>query len=171
MTQITMTDELQMKVDNLTPFQRAYCEHRAKGLSQSLSAAKAGSSAEDKYARGRIGYQIEQIDGAKEYIQFIKGKRAETAVIDDIEVINMFKEVYKAAFDAGKYKEANVSAQLIGLAIGLLGKQVTSKSTQPNSITGKNNTEVFKEDEGDEVLNQTDERLEKLKQMMKDLNK
>ena len=164
-----MTEELETKVGMFSPFQRSYCEYRARGLSQSLAAAKAGSTAEDKQSRGRVGYQIEQIDGAKDYIAFLQAKRAETAVIDDITVINMLKKVYEAAFDAAKYKEANVSAQLIGMAIGIFNKGNQIKPQHVTGSTNKNNTEAFKEEE--EELNRTDEKMAQLTQMLKDLNK
>lgn len=165
-----MSEELEAKVGMFSPFQRSYCEYRARGLSQSLAAAKAGSTAEDKQSRGRVGYQIEQIDGAKDYIAFLQAKRAETAVIDDITVINMLKKVFDAAFDNNKFKDANVSAQLIGMAIGLFNKPQSIKPTQADKALGnKNNTEAFKEEE--EELNRTDEKMAQLTQMLKDLNK
>src|SRR5687768_14798140 len=109
-----MPEDLRHKVEGMTAFQRSYCEYRARGLSQSVSASKAGSNAADKEARSRVGYQIEQLDGAKDYIVWLQQQRAKTAVIDHIEVIDMLRKVYDAAFVDKKFKEANVSAHLIG---------------------------------------------------------
>ena len=165
-----LPENLQIIVENLSPFQRKYCEYRAKGLTQSLCAEEAGSQGKDKTAKGRIGYQVEALPGVKDYILWLQQERAKVAMIDDIEIIEKLRKVYDDAMTDGKYPAANEAVRLMGMLIGLF----YSKSSIPQEIieattTTTNNTDAFKED-GEEI-NETDLRLEKLQQMMKDLNK
>ena len=162
-----LPEELQVIVENLNPFQRKYCEYRAKGLKQATAAEKAGSSSEDRNNLGRIGYAVEQIAGVKDYILWLQQARAKVAMIDEVEIIDKLRAIYEAAMDNTKLKEANTSVELMGNLIGLFGsKGVTTVSKETNTEQPKNNTEAFKEEEA----NETDQRLAKLQQMLKDIN-
>lgn len=166
-----LPDNLQVIVENMTPFQRKYCEYRAKGLKQAAAAAKAGSSSEDKTNLGRVGYQVEQMVGYKDYILWLQQERAKVAMIDEIEIIDKLRRIYDQAMTIDKLKEANTSVELMGNLIGLFGAKgipMTTKEAEIENGTA-NNTGAFK-DEGLEE-NETNERLAKLQQMMKDLNK
>ena len=168
-----MSEELKAKVVNLTPFQKNYCEFRSKGFSQAISAQKAGSNAKDTANLGRTGFQVETMDGVKDYIIYLKAMRAQVSIIDHTEVIKMIKQVYDKSMDMDKFKEANDAAKLLGQALGLFDTKnngnATKTATLPSEIT-KNNTDAFRE-EGDVDDNQTSERIEALQKMIKDLNR
>ena len=71
-----LPENIQNIFDNLTGFQKTYCEYRSKGLSQSVSAEKAGSNSQDKQALASVGYSIEQLPGVKDYLAYLKEERA-----------------------------------------------------------------------------------------------
>ena len=158
-----MPQELEAMVENLTGFQRKYCEFRSKGMTQSLSAQKAGSEVKDSASRGRVGYQIEQMPGVKEYIHFLQEQRSKVVGVDELEIIQKIRAVYEAAMASDCYKEANVSAKLLGETIGLFGKadgRSVNRHSKPQ--------DAFEEDnEGVE----TEDRIKRLQGMMRDLNK
>jgi hypothetical protein len=152
---------IQTIFDNMTTFQRTYCEYRSKGLSQAIAAEKAGSNGKDKNALTCVGYAIEQLDGAKEYISYLQMERAKVLPVDELEIIAKLREVYSECMRLEEYREANKALELMGTIIGLFGR---------NKIMVKPETgaDSFK-DEG--VENNTNERIAKLQSMMKDLNK
>lgn len=164
-----MPEELQAKVTNFNAFQKAYCEYRAKGFSQAMSAERAGSGAE-KQNLARTGFQVETLDGAKEYISFLKSERASTSVLDALEVIKMIKKVYDAALREDKFKDANDSAKLLGMAIGIFDHKNNGVSKGKTDNTEvKNNTDAFREGEEPDD-NQTSQRINELHKLMKELN-
>src|ERR1035437_10788315 len=114
-----LPEDLKVQLENFTPFQRTYAEYRAKGLKQSEAAHRAGSNASDKTARGRVGYQCEQLPGIKEYIFWLQQQRAKVAMIDQTEIIDKLRHVYDGAMLDCKYKDANTSVELLGKLIGL----------------------------------------------------
>jgi len=152
---------IQTIFDNLTVFQRTYCEYRSKGLSQATSSEKAGSNGKDKNALACVGYAIEQLDGVKEYISHLQQERAKVFPIDELEIVAKLRDVYTECMRNEDYKEANKALELMGAIIGLFGK---------NKIMVKSDTssEAFK-DEGLETS--ASERMAKLQSMMKDLKK
>lgn len=159
-----MPDNLRVKVEKLTPYQRKYCEYRAKGLKQADAAEKAGSGAADRAAMSRGGYNIEQMDGAKDYILWLQEQRARASVVDEIEVIEKLRAVYEQAMDSNKFAEANKAAELLGNAIGMFKPTGSSKTAEVSSKDGpKNNTKAFKEDSDD---TETSERLSKLAKLI-----
>ena len=165
-----LPDNLQILVENMTPFQRKYCEYRAKGLKQALAAERAGSDAEGKANLGRVGHQVEQIPGYKDYILWLQQERAKVAMVDEVEILDKLRRVYDDALSLGKLREANGSVELMGKLIGLFGsRDIITKDDGEKSEGSKNNTSAFK-DEGDEP-NETDVRMAKLQQMLKDINK
>lgn len=160
-----ITPELQVKISNLSAFQRKYCEYRSKGLTQSLAALKAGSTAQDEAARGRVGYQIEQIDGVKDYIYFLSNERAKITGIDELEVISKLREVYDASMKNEKFQYALGSVELLGMMIGLFSKQGKGRNVDTVPV---NPVEAFKEEE-DQI--QSEDRIKQLQTMLKALNK
>ena len=156
--------ELESIVQNLTSFQRTYCEYRSRGLSQSVSAEKAGSQASNRETLGRTGYQVEQVAGVKEYINYLKEEKAEVFPIDELEIVSKLRDVYREAMEAGKYKDANVALEMMGTIIGIFGHGKTGP--KPNKETF-NNTDPFR-DEGREQ-EAVGVRVAKLQSMVKDL--
>lgn len=163
-----LPDNLQVIVENMSPFQRKYCEYRAKGLKQGAAAAKAGSNSEDKANLSRIGHQVEQMPGYKDYILWLQQERAKVAMIDEIEIIDKLRSVYSESMNGNKFREALGSVELMGKLIGLFGGKEILTAPKSEEQT-KENVSAFK-DEGEEP-NETDARLAKLQQMMKDINK
>jgi hypothetical protein len=161
-----LPEELDAIVTNLSPFQRVYCEYRAKGLKQAEAASRAGSNASDRAARGRIGYAVEQIPGVKDYIFWLQQQRAKVAMIDQVEIIDKLRQIYDASMRNDKFREANVSVELMGKLIGLFG--ATASSIKHGQETQKDTAEAFKEEEATD--NETLARMEKLQQMLKDVN-
>jgi hypothetical protein len=171
MTNINVPEHIKIKIEQFTPFQRAYCEWRARNMSQANAAQKAGSSATDKASLARVGFQVEQADGAREYIDWLKDKRTSTSVIDGIEVISMLQKVYDEAMKSDKtLKEANKAAELIGEAIGLFGKQggLVTESTKKKDDPLRTNTEAFLE-EDDTAEDNEAKRVRLLQKRLKDL--
>lgn len=167
-TETKIPEFIKIKIDQFTPFQRAYCEYRAQGMSQSISAKKAGSSAEDKPSLSRIGFQVEQIDGAKDYIDWIKQQRIAGSIVDGVMVIQMLRKVYDEALkDTKTLKDANTAAELIGRAIGLFGKTAGMGLLNQKAEAPKTDTTAFKEEDED---NETEDRIQRLQQLMKDMN-
>lgn len=164
-----LPENIQAVVDNMTPFQRKYCEYRAKGLKQGVAAEKAGSTAQDKAGLSRTGWQVEQLDGSKDYIAWLQQERAKVAMLDEVEIIQKLRAVYDQAMTIDKLKEANTSVELMGKLIGLFGtKEISVKKDEEQSTNVKNDVQAFK-DEGDEV-NPTEVRIAKLRDMLKDVN-
>ena len=157
-----MPPNIQVIFDNMTVFQRTYCEYRSKGLSQSSSAEKAGSNGKDVNALKCVGYAIEQLDGTKEYISFLQIERAKVLPIDELEIIASLREVYQECMRKEEFREANKALELMGTVIGLFGRNKIM-------VRPETGTDAFK-DEGVEV-NNTNDRIAKLQSMMKDLNK
>ena len=165
-----LPDNLQNIYDNMNPLQKKYCEYRSKGLSQSNAALKAGSEAQGKNNLSRVGYGIEQMPGHKDYITHLQQARATVAMIDNIELIDKLRTVYDAAMTNDKFKEALGSIELMGKLIGLFGSAVGGSKTNivELPITTENNVEAFTDE--DAPVNQTDDRITKLQQMMRDVN-
>lgn len=148
-----MTPELRSQVENMTKFQRTYCEYRARGATQAESAKRAGSTTTDRKAQTRVGYNLENTTaGAKEYIAYLQMKRAEAAIVTETEVIDMLRENYRRAQADGKYAEANKAAELLGSYIQMFskGKEVQTAKELEQSKKVKNNVGAFK-DEGEEA--------------------
>lgn len=171
MTQ-TMPEELAQAVHQMTPLQKAYCEYRAKGLSQAQSALKAGSNAADSSARARVGYQIEQMPGCKDYIVWLQSQRATSAVVDQLELINMLRKVYDRAMQIDKLKEANTSVELLGECLGILGTPALKLSKEEQKPQETKPTTAFLDEEEQQAdHHSTTERVNKLQQMLIDVNK
>ena len=152
---------IQVIFDNLTVFQRTYCEYRSKGLSMATAAEKAGSNGKDNNALKCVGYAIEQLDGVKEYISYLQMERAKVLPVDELEIIARLREVYSSCMLKEEFREANKALELMGTIIGLFGRNKIM-------VKPETGTDSFK-DEGGE--NNTSERIAKLQSMMKDLNK
>ena len=158
----TLPEELEVLVENLSPFQRLYAEYRAKGLSQGEAAKRAGSNAKDKATLARTGYAAEQYPGVKEYILFLQKERASVAMIDQTEIIDKLRTVYREALQQDKFKPALDATELLGRMIGLFssGSHTVSKKDDIEA----NNADAFKETEED--TNETLARMERLQQMV-----
>tara|TARA_R110000851_G_scaffold10031_1_gene36684 strand:+ start:351 stop:866 length:516 start_codon:yes stop_codon:yes gene_type:complete len=162
-----LPEDLQIKLEKLTPFAIKYAEYKAKGLKQWEAAEKAGSEAEGKANKGRVGYNTEQQDGVKEYILYLQQERAKASVIDDIEVAEKLRRVYDEAMELGKLTDANKAAQLLGDMIGAFDK--SKKEPAPilskSSTDPKNDIQAFKEEaEGVEK----EDRITALTKLIKD---
>lgn len=159
-------DTLAVKVENLTAFQRAYCEYRAKGLGRSLAVEKAGSKSTDKVGRSRIGYQLEKVDGVREYIEWLAQQRAQVKTLDEVGVVDLIKRVYDDAMREGKYKEANTAVGMLAEIVGLIGKNASPKAIAKRNEEQERQdsmTEAFQEDQD------PSERVERLNLLIKDL--
>jgi hypothetical protein len=136
------------------------------------AAKRAGSSSEDKQALTRAGYQIENIPGVKEYILWLQNQRALVTTVDETEIVDKLREIYRGAITGDKFKEACDAVKLLGMVIGMFGagamgnKVIADKKKLDDG--SKPNTDAFKD--GDDE-NETEDRLKKLQAMMKDLNK
>ena len=152
-----LPDDLRRKVDQLTSLQKNYCQYRAKGLVMSVCAQRAGSTSKDRGSLSRIGYQIEQMDGTKEYIEFLRGQRSTIASIDENDLMSLLKDVYHRSMKDDNYREANKSAELMAKCLGMLTKDVITIGKKDNKATptadgspAKENTDPFhEEDEGE----------------------
>lgn len=178
MSSAKMSELLKDKVAQLSNFQRTYCEYRSRGFSQSASSARAGSTAEGKPNLSVVGHQIEQQEGAKEYIQWLKDQRAQTQALDQTRVIEMITEVYKTAMDKEDLKEANSAIKLLAMTFGMLDHK--SKGVVENKkvieLTDKdkpvNNTDAFKEESSEDMnANETDDKIKQLQTMLLDINR
>jgi hypothetical protein len=161
--QIKMSDDLKRKLEHLTVLQKRYAEYRARGLPQSEAALKAGSKGSTKESLGRTGYNMEQVVGVKEYIDFLILKRASAAMVDNVEIIDKLRDTYEQAMEDGKYGDANKAIEHLMTMGGFSGKSNTS-ATAKESKTAKNNIDAFKE-EGDTKA----ERLKKLQALIKEV--
>lgn len=159
--------DLEPLVENFSPFVRTYCEYRSKGLKQGEAARRAGSNASDKNAMSRVGYQAEQSPGAKEYIFWLQQQRAKVAMIDQVEIIDKLRQIYDQSMKVEKFKEANTSVELMGKMIGLFGASAIKNGTVAEAQ--KDTTEAFKE--ADATDNETLARMEKLQEMLREVNK
>ena len=157
-----LPEELEVLVENLSPFQRLYAEYRAKGLSQGEAAKRAGSNAKEKAVLARTGYAAEQYPGVKEYILWLQKERASVAMIDQTEVIDKLRTVYREAMQLDKFDPALDAVKMLGQMIGLFvgGRIITSKKDEVQA----NCTDAFKEVEEDQ--SETMARMERLQQMV-----
>lgn len=174
-----MPIELAEKVDRFTNLQRAYCRFRAKNFTMAVAAQKAGSAGKDTPSLSRVGYQIEQIDGAKDYIDYLKSIRSTISSIDEQDLMTMLKDVYDQSIHDGNFREANVAAKTMAQCLGMLSRDAnvavrTTKEEQAKSYGIKENVNAFKEEDEEDntdLSNQMNERLAKLQSMMKEINR
>ena len=164
-----MPMDLQNLYDNMSTFQKKYCEYRAKGLTQGDAAKRAGSNATGT-SLNRVGYNTEQEEGSKALISWHLEQRAKTVLLDDIEILDKLREVYKEALEANKFSDANKAIELMGTMIGIFGNTKAARGSdahQKNQKSTKNNTSAFREEDAD---NETEDRIKKLREMMKEVN-
>lgn len=170
-TKVTkMPDELRNKVDQFTPMQKRYGEYRSKGLKQADAASKAGSSAKERSALGRVGYNWEQLDGMKEYIAFLYEQRAKASVLDEIEIVEGLRKNLELAIEMGRIDWANKTLELMGLMIGAYHKgNVNDKPKGKGKETNvKTNTDAFKP-EGEEITE--GQRMKEIQALMNSLSR
>lgn len=158
-----MPDVLKAKVDNFTPLQRRYAEHRAKGLTQAQAIRNAGSIADPKNMAS-LGYQIEQMDGVKEYILFMQNEKSKICPVDELELIAMLRTIYTLALDKGLLKDANKTVELMGNMIGHFGKGA-AKPLEGSKTT----SEAFHEEDSDD--GEEGSRADRVKRLLDSLNK
>ena len=159
-----MPDELKNKLANLSPFARKYAEYRATGIPQPDAADKAGSKAKTRANLGKVGNNTERLDGVKDYIMWLEHKRAKAAVIDDLELVDKLRSVYREAMEAGKFNDANKAVEHLGNMIGAFDKKVIATTPSTTKET-KNDTKAFS-DEVEEI--EPEDRIKKLKRLMKE---
>lgn len=167
--ELKMPEDLRNKVDRFTPMQKRYGEYRSKGLRQADSASKAGSVAKERAALGRVGYAWEQLEGMKEYIAFLYEKRAQMAVLDEIEIVEKLRANLERALELDRVDWANKTLELMGLMIGAFkttGVKDNGKKEKPKE--SRSNVDAFKP-EGEEVTQ--DQRLKDIHAIMTSLNK
>lgn len=143
----TMPKELEAVVANFTPLQKRYAEYRSKGLKQSDAAQKAGSQAQGRAALGRVGYNLEQLDGMKEYIAYLYEKRSRAAVLDEIEIVEKLRANYEEAVAAGRIDWANKAVELMGMMVGAFKQVPNSNKEDGTKAKTKNNVNAFKNDD------------------------
>lgn len=175
---IKMPAALKAIVDNFSPFQRKYLELRARGMTQADAAKKAGSTAKGKEAMSRVGYSIEQMDGAKDYMYWLNEQRMKVALVDDIEIVQMLRNVYNEALLLGKLGDANKSAELLGNYIGMFVKDtqktgIGKLAKEGKEATQNTKTTAFKDDDEYEgtLSDKSREKYQHLQKLLKDLNK
>jgi len=174
-----LPDDLIKKVEYLSNFQRNYCYWRAKNLPMATSSQRAGSKAKTRDSLAKVGYQIEQIDGVKEFIAHLVSKRSTIASIDENDLLALLKDVYEQSMQDGNWREANKSAETMAKCLGMLtrnihdlGKKETSQATGSGKTDNNEDTSSFTEDLDDIGMgDQTSERIERLQTMMKEINK
>jgi len=160
---LALPPDLEAKVNNLSALQRKYCEYRSRGIVQAECMKLAGSTSQDYKVRADMGYQIERMDGAKEYIEYLKAMRAKVLEVEEEEVIQKLRDIYQASMSAEKFQYAVQSVQLMGESIGMFGKSKVTKSKEEGVELDKD-PEAFKS-EG------VQDQLGKLRNMLKDINK
>ena len=109
--------------------------------------------------------------GSKEYIDWLRQQSIKYAIVDASEILEKLRRVFNKAYDLDKLKEANESAKLMGMMIGLFGvKDPVNKKedTQREEEKKSKALEAFTEGEED---NETNDRIKQLQSMLKELNK
>jgi len=169
-----MPDDLKRKVANLTALDVRYLEYRARGQKQSDAALKAGSEGGTRESLGRIGYNIEQKDGAKQFMEWMIEQKAIAALVDSDEVIDKLRTAYEMAMSNDRFNEAIKAAELLGKAINLFDNNKVAKGIASTlSEGGKNgekekmNLDKVKEEYGHDEL-PIKERLQRLKLLSED---
>ncbi len=163
-----LTPELKGQIDNLNPFQRKYCEFRSRGMSQGSAAREAGSEAEGSGAN-RVGYQIEQIPGVKEYILHLQTERSKVHNVDEVEIIAKLRNLYEEGLKLGKLGDAVKAVALLGTVAGVFDKTGAKTKIIEGMSEGQSKAvEAFQEEDPD--IN-AEERIQKLRGMLKDLSK
>ena len=174
-----MDPTLKALVSNMSPFQRTYLQMRSRGMSQADAAKRAGSQAGDQQSLGRVGYNVEQIKGAKDYMVYLQEQRTRISMVDEVEVIGNIRKVFEEAMTLGKMTDALKAAELLGNSIGMFGKTGSSATLQERKSEKEikeaseqldKKLEAFKE-ENIESGNQTDEKYKQLQKLLRDLNK
>lgn len=164
-----MTPEIENLVANMLPFQKKYCEHRAAGHTQGESAIRAGSISEGA-AANRVGYQTENMAGSKDYILWLEQERLKASTVDVPEIISMLRDVFRESMVCGAFKDSNRAAELMAQIAGLLGKNPIAISKKEAIVAERESTNAFKDDNS-EGETKTQDRIDALQRMMKDLNK
>jgi hypothetical protein len=153
-----MPEDLQSKVERMTPFQKKYAQYRATPMKQADAAKRAGSNGSSRASLTRVGYNTEQQEGVKEYIAFLMEARAKFAMVDSVEVIDKLRRNYDEALALGKIADANKAVELMATMAGLIGKNTAgNKQKDLDGRKTSNNIDAFKE-EGETA----EERLKKL---------
>lgn len=163
--ELRMPADLEKKVDLMTSLQKRYADYRSKGLRQADAALKAGSEAKGRASLGRVGYNLEQVDGMKEYISYLYEKRARAAVVDEIEIIEGLRANIEAAMELGRIDWANKSLELMGQMIGAFKAAPQSQTKEAPTQSSKNNINAFKDGETSEEVSQ-DEKLKRIQMLM-----
>lgn len=163
-----MSQELKNKVDNFTTMQRKYAEYRSKGMRQADAAKKAGSTVKDRQALTRTGYNWEQVEGMKEYIAFLYQKRAESAVLDEIEIIDRVRAAVDRAMEIDRPDWAIKGVELMGNMIAAFDKQPNKQANKAKGASTSTNSEAFK-NEGEEVG--AEERMKNIQSLMNSIQK
>lgn len=167
-----MTDIMTEQVYRMTNLQKNYCIFRARRFTQTQSASKAGSKATTKDSLARVGYQIEQMDGTKDYIEYLKTLRTTYTSIDEADVIKMMKDVYEQCVADSNLREANKAVELIAKSLGMMGKEAKVKPMTPEAtgdkVVTKENVGAFQEeDEGYSA----EDQLNRVNLMLKELER
>lgn len=125
----------------------------------------AGSEAKEYKTRADMGYQVEHMDGAKEYIDYLKAARSKVMAVEDAEVIQKLRDIYLASMEAEEFRYAVQSIQLLGETIGLFnkGKGVKRQSEEP-VVEADKDPEAFRGESASE-------KVKLLQKMMKEINK
>lgn len=138
--------------ENLSNFEKSYAEFRVKGMSQANAAKSAGSKAKTNANLSRVGYNTEQREDVKRYMNYLMESRAKAAMVDDVDIIDKLNRTWEAAYAAGKYSDANKAAELLGQMAGLFQKNSPSavKNQPAESPSKEKSVAVFREDSMDE---------------------
>lgn len=173
-----LPEDLNEKVNNMTNLQKAYCRFRAKGLTAAESSSRAGSTAKDKGSLSRVGYQIEQMDGTKDYIEYLKSQRSQISSIDDHDLVTFLKDVYDQSMVDKNYREANKAAELIAKCLGMFSKdapvalKIAKQEKEKNRAS--ESVRAFQEDDDEENLGNLkylNDKLERIQLMVNQVDK
>ena len=153
-----MPKDLQEKIKTLTPFQRRYCEYRAKGLKRVDAIQKAGSKAKTREAMSQIGYTLEETNPiVAEYIEYLQTSIAVIAMVSENEIVDNLRRIVQTAIENDKLADATKATELLGNMIGAFasknqknssagGQVKSSPSGSETDVEESFDTEPFKDD-------------------------
>lgn len=167
-----MENQLPTEFANLSLIQRRYCEFRAKGFSQAKAAALAGSRGKDAKVLAKIGYQLEQIPGAGDYIMYLRNKKADLETVDKTDIIEKLSLVFVSAMADKEFTAANKAVEIMAKVAGFLSQGAGAPSKLESKLKKQGlDVGAFKEedDEEDDTIENRDDRMKRLTSLLSDL--
>lgn len=143
---------LEVAMSKLTDLQKAYSEFRAKGFSQSKSAAMAGSKCTgDNLAKA--GHAMEKLEHVQLYTEYVARKRLMANCLDKDDLTRMMVDLYEMS-------KAKGNTQGMGMALQMMGaSQAIFKSVSESTVRSENTTVLKKGDSVEDLDSQIYELL------------